>query len=362
MSGGAVLLLSNRSWLGNWGDTTMAATNALLFVLPMVVVAGAVDARRLFTPARAAPASGCARRPPAVVARAVAAVATWASAGYMILLITGFAATARANPQLVPLPWWWIAAGMTSLLVYSALGVVLGCFVPLPVTIALAGLLGVVANAVLADSAESDASLFTPTSNGLLGGPFVARPGVALLQVSLGVVLAAALIAAVALTIRVSRVGAALTAMLLVATVATGTALAATEGGRVMQLDGASGPRECTSDGVVCLWRDQAGDLDVYAPLARAMATAIGTDELRGWTALGLAAGEKRAVLGLAPNNLTPALAAVVLAEAALFALAPNADSDRAGCNSGTQRPRPDESPRRRGGTRRPRTAPAGTS
>lgn len=324
---GAAMLWLNPSWLGGWGDTTAQATNALLFLLPLVVVAGAVDSRRVLRPTAAAGAAGGVRPVPAVAAALSAAVAVWAVAGYAVLLLIASLATARVNPKLPPpLAWWWIVAGVAAILAHAAFGVALGRFLPLPGSVAVAGLVGFLANVVLSDPPESDRTLFTVISNDLLGGPFAVRPAVLALQCLLYVGLAAALLAGVAFTVRRSRSTAVAALALALGSAATGTALAtSTDTGRTVERRDAAGPRVCSPDGLVCLWRDQAGRIGEFALAARTALDALGPGVLTGWRSEGLSRETSAASLGLPQHNPSATDIAGALAAGAVAHAAPGA-------------------------------------
>ena len=67
-------LLLDGAWQGSWGESTLRATTHLVFLLPFIMVAAAVDGRRLLGGA-IQPAAATAVRPGATVLAAVAASA-----------------------------------------------------------------------------------------------------------------------------------------------------------------------------------------------------------------------------------------------------------------------------------------------
>jgi len=174
MAAGALIL--DAGWEGSWGDTTLRATTQLLLLLPLVMIAGALDARRLLRPAAQPSAVSAARSPAAVATQLTGAVVVWGLGGYLFVLAIGYAVTAKINPLLPPpIPWVWIAAGAGAVVAHAGLGVLLGRLVPILVALALSGLVGLVGNAVLAAEQGSVAALFSVADAAFLGGATTPR-------------------------------------------------------------------------------------------------------------------------------------------------------------------------------------------
>ncbi|MFC5996820.1 hypothetical protein ACFQE5_21665 [Pseudonocardia hispaniensis] len=318
-------LLTDGSWVGSWGDATLRATTHLVLLLPMVILAGALDARRVLRPAAHPSAVTGVRPPAAVVASLVAVVALWGLAGYLLVLVTGYAATARVNPVFPPpLPWIWVAAGAAAVVAHAALGVLLGWLVPVLVAVALAGLLGLLGNVVLAAESDSVAALFTVVDSGFLGAAAAPRPIVQGLQAAFYLLLAASAAAVTGWLVRPTGVAAVAAAMVTLLPVGAAMGLAATGGPKAQLLTDVDGTRHCTPDGVVCLWPDHGFLAARYGGVGRRMLAGVPEQlPVRGWTEIGLARRAADAPLYIAGNRPGSVQVAQALADGLIERLAP---------------------------------------
>lgn len=323
IAAGALIL--DHGWEGSWGDTTLRATTQLLLLLPLVMIAGALDAGRLLRPATQPSAVSAARSPAAVVAQLTAAVAVWGLGSYLFVLVIGYAVTAKTNPLLPPpVPWVWIVAGAGAVVAHAGLGVLLGRVVPVLVALALSGLVGLVGNAVLAAGQGSVAALFSVADAAFLGGAMAPRPVVQLLQAGFFLLVAATAIALTAIAVRRTRGAVATGAVIGLLTVSTAVGLAATGGEKTRWLSEADGPRTCTPDGVVCLWSDHGFLAPGYAALGRAMLEdAPESVPTSGWTETGLTRASGHTELYVAGNRPSVNSMAIALADGVLDQLAP---------------------------------------
>lgn len=299
-----LMVLLDRGWQGGWGDTVLRVTTQLLLVLPVVMAAGALDARRLLRGSHQ-PSAAAAVRPGRTVAALAVAVTIWGVLGYTAVLVTASAVTLRINPVVPPASLlFWVAAGAAAVAAHASLGVLLGRLVPAVVALALSALLGLVGNAALAAYQGRPAALFTVADDAYLGGPFVPHGIVQLLQVVFFAAVSWAAIAATAALVRRSRSGGVTAVAGLVAVLVAGVVLAGTGGDKRVELVAADGPRRCSGDGVVCLWEDRAFLLDAYARTGRRMLVgAPAALTVRGWSEAGLARSADRAELTILSNE-----------------------------------------------------------
>lgn len=297
MAAGLALLLDS-GWQGSWGDTVIRVSTHLVLVLPCVMAAAALDARRLLR-ARTAPTVVAAVHPMNAIVLAVAGAAGWGIGGYGVLLATGFAATSRMNPLFPPpLPVWWMGATIAAVVAHAAVGVLLGRLVPALVAVGVAALLGLVGNAALAAYQGKVPALVTVADDAFLGGPTVARTLVQLAQVAFLLAAAVAAVATTAVLVRRSRRVVCFAVVGVIAAVAAGAGLAATGGPKRETALASPGPQACAPDGIVCLWPDRAFLVETYAEPARLMlAGAPESLPYRGWTENGLARPASRAEL-----------------------------------------------------------------
>lgn len=279
------------SWSpGSWADTTLKATSMAVLLLPFVMFAGTQDGRRLLRAEAQPSAVAGARAPSAVVAHVMAAVSMWGLAGYLLILLTGYAAPARLNPIWPPpIPLTWILAGSAAVVCYAALGVLVGRLLPRLPGLALCGLLGFLLPVVLGSEVDWAPALFTIANDGFLGGPAAPRTATLLLQgLFFGLTGLLAITVAAWLVRRGTTVLAtALALALLVAT--SGVALVAVGRSKTVWLVDAAGPRSCSDDHVICLWTDHRTLLTEYALVGRRMlAGAPPGVAVHGWTETGL--------------------------------------------------------------------------
>jgi len=328
MAAGALIL--DAGWEGSWGDTTLRATTQLLLLLPLVMIAGALDARRLLRPAAQPSAVSAARSPAAVATQLTGAVVVWGLGGYLFVLAIGYAVTAKINPLLPPpIPWVWIAAGAGAVVAHAGLGVLLGRLVPILVALALSGLVGLVGNAVLAAEQGSVAALFSVADAAFLGGATTPRPVVQLLQAGFFLLVATTAITVTAVLIRRTRAAVVTGVVIGLLAVSAAIGLAATGGDKTRWITEADGPRTCTPDGIVCLWSDHGFLAPGYAALGRAMlADAPESVPTRGWTEIGLTRSSEHAELYVAGNQPSVDSMATALADGVLDQLAPRRTLD----------------------------------
>jgi hypothetical protein len=319
-----IALLTDGGRRGGWGDTVLRATTHLLLILPFAMTAAAVDARRVLRPAAYPSAAGSVRPVAAVVLTAIAP-AVWGVAGYLVVVLTGFAATARVNPLFPPpVPVWWIVAGGAAVVAHAAVGVLLGRALPLLVAVGLSAVTGLLGNAALAAHQGWVPALFTVADDAFLGGAVVPRTIVQVAQTGFFLAAAAAAVAGTVLLVRRTPRVVGLCGVLVLVTVAAGSGLAAIGGAKHTVVAEAAGPRVCTDDGVVCLWRDHAYLLAGYAQTGRRMlGGAPAAIPMQGWTEVGLRRPTGHAELWLTNNAPTAVDRAVDLAGAAIKRIAP---------------------------------------
>lgn len=322
-----VALLRGGGWRGGWGDTVLHATTQLLLILPFVMAAAAVDARRVLRPA-AYPSAVGSTRPVSAVAHTAGAPAAWGVAGYLVVVLTGFAATARVNPQFPPpVPVWWIVAGSAAVVAHAAVGVLLGRALPVLVAVGLCAVTGLVGNAALAAYQGRVPALFTVADDAFLGGAVVPRTVVQVAQVGFFLAVAAAALAGAVVLVRRTPRTAVLCLALVVLTVVAGIGLATTGGSKREVVTAAAGPRVCTDDGIVCLWSDRAFLLNAYAEAGhRMLADAPTTISVHGWTEAGLARPPHHVELVVAGNAPAADMVALGLASAFVERLRPRLD------------------------------------
>lgn len=318
-------LFLDGGWEGSWGDTTLRGTTQMVLLLPFVMMAGALDARRLLHSTAQPSVVSAARSPTAVVAQLTMTVAVWGLGGYLFVLLLGYAVTAKLNPLLPPpVPWVWIAAGVGAVVAHAGFGVLLGRLVPMLVALALSGLVGLVGNAVLAAEQGSVAALFSIVDAAFLGGAVAPRPVVQLLQTGFFLLVASTAVASTVVLVRRTRLVAVGTVVITLLTVAAGLGLAATGGQKRQFLADADGPRTCSRDAVVCLWTDHGFLAAGYAEMGRRML--VGAPESvrwSGWTEIGLARASDHAELYVAGNRPSAHSMATALADGAMEQLVP---------------------------------------
>lgn len=286
----AGVLLTDRGWQGGWGDSTLRATTDLVFLLPFVMLAGVLDAGRLLRPGGQPTAASAVRQPTTVVLSVTAAPAVWGAGGYLLVLVTGWAVTARVNPLWpAPIPVVWILAGVTAVVAHAALGVLVGRCAPAPAGLASSVGVGLLGNAVLSGYQGRVPALFTVADAAFLGGAAAPRPVVQVGQAVFFLAVAAVGVIVTAALVRRGRREVVLAGVAVVVAIGAGIALAATGGPKRTYLADAEGPRTCSDDGIVCLWSDQAFLVAAYAEVGgRMLAGAPAGLPVDGWTAEGL--------------------------------------------------------------------------
>lgn len=320
-------LMLDPGWEGSWGDTTLRATTHLLLLLPLVMVSGAVDARRLLRASAHPSAVSAAKSVSVVTAQLAAAVVVWGIGGYLVVLLVGYTVTARLNPLLSPpVPVVWIVAGIAAIVAHAGLGVLLGRLVPILLALALSALVGLVGNAVLAAQQGSIAALFSVADAAFLGGVAAPRPLVQLLQAGFFVMVAAAAVVATGILVRCTRLAVVCAGVITVLAVGAAVGLAATGGQKRQYLTDATGPRTCVQEATVCLWSDHAFLAAGYAEVGRRMLAGAPPWVPSGWTEVGLARTPGHAELYVAGNHPAVDGMATALADGVMDQLAPARD------------------------------------
>lgn len=310
-------LLFDDAWQGSWGESTLRATTHLVFLLPFIMVAAAVDGRRLLG-GTIQPAAATTVRPGATALAAVAAPAAWGVAGYGVVLASAFAATARVNPLAAPpIPMWWILPAIAAVVAHAAVGALLGRVLSPMIAVAAALTLAFLGNAVLASYQARIPALFTVADDAFLGAGFVPRWSVQLAQTMFFLAVGALAIAIGAALVRPGRRPALAATFAAGAVVATVFGLVGGGADKRQVLTDATGPRVCSAS--TCLWADHAHLLDAYSSVGgRMLADAPTAFAVTGWTEAGLARPQGHAVLEVTATRPTADNVALGLADGLL--------------------------------------------
>jgi hypothetical protein len=162
-------LMSHQWWIGEWQGGIQAATNALLFAMPLLTLAAAADARS-FTRSSPLPWSS---RPGTAAARLITLMfLSWAWSALVVVTVLATSLSVNAGksafhyPGTLPLllPFAWTAA-------YTCLGYLLGRFLPFPFMVLGAVGLAYIAPLICAATPDVRAALFTFVDDGAVSPP-----------------------------------------------------------------------------------------------------------------------------------------------------------------------------------------------
>ncbi|MGL5857095.1 MAG: hypothetical protein ACRC35_01565 [Angustibacter sp.] len=270
---------SSPWWIGSWGGTVLAATNAFSLALPVFAACASLDAATGRS-SRAVPGiRHAARAGWLVVLTPLAALSTWVLATYLLVLLTLGAATLGQGARLA-VPWPQLGVGALGVLAFVWVGFALGRFLPRLAAVPLALFVSYGANVALAAATDQPGALFATIDDGSMPAGFALRADVAVGQASwfAGLLLVVWVLVSVAtvpgrgVTLRAIPVVIALAAV-----TAAGWNLSGVHGSRAA-LAPATGPRACDAGARVCLWSEHA-----YLVPAVSLIAARMLDERTGW-------------------------------------------------------------------------------
>ncbi|MEN3356779.1 MAG: hypothetical protein V7637_761 [Mycobacteriales bacterium] len=318
-------LLSADDWLGVWDETARTASTIFTVSLPLAIAAAGWDARRGVSPRSVHSAVTAPRSALAILASRWGAATAWMLLSYAVVQFTAGLLTAGRSPAIDP-GWGFILVGAAAVAAHTAIGLLLGRFLPLLAVIPLSILIGYVGNAALSATPGTPAALLTTLDDVPVTVAQRLKPAVGAVQVVWFVSLALALVALAALlssTRRRQRAAQALFGITSFATMLSVVAVSRTDGYRVQDVV-AAGPRVCSAGDVVCVWRDHGYYLATLDQTATRMLSGLQgwTTGPRGFVENGLSHPADRApVGGLGNDDSTPELAQSLAYSAIAYAI-----------------------------------------
>jgi hypothetical protein len=269
-------LWDHRSWLGNWQGGVQDATSTLSLILPGVVLAAGLDARRYLRSREVGLVSGT--RPIRALATAVGASAVWPALVMVTLILTTFAINAGISefhhPGVLPL-----VLPFVFILGYTAWGYLCGRFLDVVSLVPVAAVTGFLAPALLAYMPDVRKALLTPVDNAPSSPPMFLRAESVAAQVGIGAAVVLGIMAVLLVDGRAVRWVVRLQATAVTVTVAVVAAiLAVANPDRHYVATDASGPRACRTSASleVCVWPDHSPLLSPTLRVGARLATALG--------------------------------------------------------------------------------------
>lgn len=284
-----VYVMTNRWWAGEWQAAVQAVTNSMVLLAPGVIFAAAADTRSLM------PRNGSSWLNASQDARArVTALlfALWipsATAVTVLLLNVGAFNAGMStfhSPGVAFLqPYAWM-------LLFVAVGVLAGRFLPLIAVAPLGLMFGFVLPVVLAGTPDTHAAMLTPIDDGAVAPPIFLRSEVVAMQIGVCVLAALALMThAFRRRSRRLRGARAVSVSAVVALILVATLVGPD---RRYEATNAEGPRDCANREAVeiCVWPDHRSllipALEASTRLRRALP--VGVEGPSGFVERGLAA------------------------------------------------------------------------
>lgn len=274
-------LLSADDWLGVWDETARTAATIFTLSLPLAIAATGWDARRGVSERSPHSAVTAARSPLSIMGSRWAAATVWMLLSYAVVQFTAGLLTAGRSPAVAP-GWGFIAIGAAAVAAHTAIGLLLGRFLPFIAVVPVSILVGYVGNAVLSATPGTAPALLTTLDDVPVTVAQRLTPWVGVTQVVWFLALALTLVALAALmtsTRRPQRATQALFGVASFAVMLSVVAVSRTDGYRVQDVV-ADGPRVCSGGDVVCVWRDHGYYLTTLDRTATRMLAG-----LDGWTA-----------------------------------------------------------------------------
>lgn len=306
-------LLSAQDWIGAWDQTALTAATIFTLSLPLAIAAAGWDARRGTSARSPHSAVTAARSPMAIMLSRWAAATVWMLLAYGVVQFTAGLLTSNRSPSVDP-GWGFIAIGAAAVAAHTALGLLLGRFLPFLAVVPVSILLGYVGNAVLSATPGTAPSLLTtlddvPVTVGQRLVPWIGGTQLVWFgSVALTLVAASALFTA---SRRPQRGTQAVLGIASFAVMLSLVAVSRTDGYRVHDVV-ADGPRVCSTDDQVCLWRDHGYYLPFLDQTATRMLSGLDswTTGPRGFAEQGLRHPPDRAPFGaLGSEDSSPELA-----------------------------------------------------
>jgi hypothetical protein len=250
--------ISSRGWVGSWSDTVRAATNSFTLLVPLLVACACLDVGRGVCDEDVLSIGRAGRPTWHVIVVRMSATMTWALVAFgVVATTTGVITFGRTSFQAYP--WSLLGVSILGIMANISVGFLLGRFLPRLAAIPLAIFLTYGFNIYLSLFTDQSAALFTTIDSGIFAVSYELRPQVAWGQAAWFITVIMMSAAVLVATCRPWR-NSSRTVNLVVAAAAglavvAGINLAGLGGGRT-QVANRAGPRSCTADGSVCLWRD----------------------------------------------------------------------------------------------------------